>query len=358
MTACAGSSGLCGRRRQYCSCTQEAQLSGGLSWGSGCATGPWLPRAWLYSSRCGWRSVGWPLRVGGGVGFVTSMPVVVTVWAFLVVAVVVGCGQGSERDPAVAGSSVRASRSPELLSVGRPVRPRRVNVFAPGAIELRVGHPGTREGPGWFAMVLFPPPGRPRDVCVATGLVDEDPAEADTWCDVSVPGSATSFVELARIRGRSKQSPALISGVAPPEVRAVYLQGPGATRRLPLSAHRAFLAVYAPSARGRVRIVSKLRRGRAVRRFELPLSPRHSLPQHRHRRRGALFNDEIGKDVMLLSYRQLIRRYGPPAVLRRERGLRCAYYELVGFANDGWRFCFTREGRMDSAHGNTPPPPH
>ncbi len=42
--------------------------------------------------------------------------------------------------------------------------------------------------------------------------------------------------------------------------------------------------------------------------------------------------------------------------MRRERGLRCAYYELVGFANDGWRFCFTAAGRMDSASGNTPPP--
>jgi len=207
-------------------------------------------------------------------------------------------------------------------------------------------------------MVLFPPPGRPRDVCVATGLVDEDPAEANTSCDLLVRGSATSFIAVAPIRGRSNDRLALISGVAPPDVRAVYLQGPGATRRLPLSAHRAFLAVYAANARGRVRIVSKLRRGRTVRRFELPLSPRASFPQHRHRRRGALFNDEIGKDVMLLAYRQLVRRYGPPAVLRRERGLRCAYYELVGFANDGWRFCFTRAGRMDSARGNTPPPPH
>ncbi len=286
------------------------------------------------------------------------MLLAMTVWAFLVAALVVGCGQGSERDPAGAGSAEPASRSPALLSVGRPVRPRRVNVFAPGAIELRVGHPGPRGGPRWFAMVLFPPPGRPRDVCVATGIVDEDPGEANTYCDVSVPDSATSFIAVAPIRGRSNERPALISGVAPPEVRAVYLQGPGATRRLPLSAHRAFLAVYAASARGRVRIVSKLRGGRTVRRFELPLSPRDSLPQHRHRRRGALFNDEIGKDVMLLSYRRLVRRYGPPAVLRRERGLRCAYYEIVGFANDGWRFCFTRAGRMDSASGNTPPPAH
>jgi len=85
-------------------------------------------------------------------------------------------------------------------------------------------------------MVLFPPPGRPRDVCVATGLVDEDPGEANTRCDVSVPDSATSFIEGAPIRGRSNDRPPLISGVAPPGVRAVYVQGPGATRRLALSA--------------------------------------------------------------------------------------------------------------------------
>ena len=44
---------------------------------------------------------------------------------------------------------------------------------------------------------------------------------------------------------------------------------------------------------------------------------------------------------------------------RREHGFRCAYYEVVGYTNDGWRFCFGRSGKMDGgAMGESPPPKH
>jgi hypothetical protein len=94
-----------------------------------------------------------------------------------------------------------------------------------------------------------------------------------------------------------------------------------------------------------------------VRSFELPLPKSSGEPVHVNRRPGAVFNDEIGKDVTGLSYRQVVRRFGAPAVVRREHGQRCVYYELVGFADDGWQFCFARGGRMLGAKGGSPPPP-
>ena len=276
----------------------------------------------------------------------------------LVAAAVAGCDQGSDRSPS-------RPRSSEVVSVGKPVAPRRVNVFEglSGAVELRALSPGPRGRPPWFAMFLLPPAGRPRDVCVATGLADSGLAKAglgeiNPICDVSVRNAATSFITAHGVPDRYGKPPTVISGVAPPEVRAVRLEGPGGSRKLPLSAHRTFLAIYAASARGRVRLISELRRGETVRTFDLPRSSRFTSAGHRSRRQGAVYNDEIGESITELSYRQLARRYGPPAVLRRERGELCAYYEVVGSPDDGWQFCFKRSGRMASAGGNSPPPAH
>jgi hypothetical protein len=69
-----------------------------------------------------------------------------------------------------------------------------------------------------------------------------------------------------------------------------------------------------------------------------------------------VFNDEIGEPVLQLSRRQIVRRFGPPVATRDEGGLECAYYELVGFAEGGWQFCFADDGRMKSAAGGRPPP--
>jgi hypothetical protein len=260
---------------------------------------------------------------------------------------VAGCGHGSGRE-SITGE-------PAGVSVGRPTAVQRVDTFGTGAIELRAASPGESGRPSWFAMVLLPRGGNPRDVCIATGLIEEDAAEANPSCGVAVRGAATSFIEAPGVPVRYNGSPTVISGRAPIGVRSVRLEGPGGTRRLPLSAHRAFLAVYASGVRGRVRVISAGPNGESVRSFALPLSPR--FDRHPHRRRGAVFNDDdIGKDITSRSYGQLVRRYGPPAVVRRERGLRCAYYELVGFPQDGWRFCFAPNGRIVRASANSPPP--
>jgi hypothetical protein len=209
---------------------------------------------------------------------------------------------------------------------------------------------------------MRPPPGRPRDTCVTVGLVAEDLAEADTSCDVSAPGTGVvSFLEGPGIPDRFGRAPTLITGVAPPDVQAVRVEGVGGTHTLSLSAHRAFVAVYSPDAHGKVRLVSQLADGRiVVRSFKFPVPDRYYMsPHHEHRRRGAVFNDEVGEPITQLSSRQIVHHFGPPAVLRREHGFRCAYYEVVGATNDGWRFCFGRGGHMDGgARGGTPPPKH
>jgi hypothetical protein len=263
---------------------------------------------------------------------------------------------------AACGTSVEpprpAARTASPLSVGRPIAPRRVTVPGPGKVELRALSP-TRSGrPTWLAIVLSTPGADPRDVCVATGLARRSLGEANTYCAVRTPRDAASFVARDGIPDRDGAAPIVVSGVAPPGVRAVRLTGAAGTRTLPLSAHRAFLAVLAPSVRGRVRVVSVGRTGVATRSFVLPLPPRWSLrrSRHPHRRPGAVFDDEVGENILLRSYEEIVRRFGAPAAQRTEHGRRCAYYEVVGRARDGWRFCFAGDGRMLSAGGNGTPP--
>jgi hypothetical protein len=254
----------------------------------------------------------------------------------LVLLAALGCDESQPEPPA------RVPR-PRVVSVGQPVPPESIRIPAPGTIEVRAAE-------GWFAALLDPPPGREREVCVTFGTHDRGLAEADTLCDIAASDSATVVISPLT-------EATVVTGSAPPGVRSVRLSGPGGTHTLPLSGRRAFLAVYGPHARGRVRVVSELARGATVRSFVLPLPPRWALrPHHAHRRPGAVFNDEVGKDVTLMTYHELVGRFGAPAAVRREQGLRCVYYELVGFSRDGWRFCFAANGQMESAAGRRPLP--
>jgi hypothetical protein len=269
----------------------------------------------------------------------------------------VGCGSDSQPKPKPKPPPHKAVG---LVSVGRPVTPRFTREIGPGWDELRVRSADTDGRPVLRVVAMRQPPGRPRDFCVTHGLAAQDIAEADTECDLSAPRSpgAVSFLTLAGSQDRRGRWLALVSGRAPPGVHAVRVEGVGGSHTLPLSAHRAFAAVYAGRAHGKVRLVSERSDGEIVRSFKLPLPKRGYLSaHHQYRRRGAVFGDEIGEPVASLSYRQLVRRYGPPAVVRREHGQRCAYYEVVGYANDGWQFCALPNGRL-SAAGNMPPPAH
>jgi hypothetical protein len=279
-------------------------------------------------------------------------------WVVIGCIALAGCG-GSDSEPKP--SPPPPHKAPGIVSVGRPVPPRFTRVLGPGWDELRAESPAAAGRPVWRVVAMRQPPGRPRDFCVTYGLAAQDLAEADTECDLAAPRSpgAVSFVSVPGIPDRFGRSPTLISGVAPPGVRTVRVEGVGGTHALPLSAHRAFVVVYAPDARGKVRLVSDRSDRKVVRSFELPVPERVYLyPRHEYRRPGAVFGEEVGKPITLLSYRQVVHRFGPPAVERREHGERCTYYEVVGDATDGWQFCFRSNGQMDGALGNTPPPRH
>jgi hypothetical protein len=282
-------------------------------------------------------------------------------WSVAAAVLIAGCGaaaadaRGPATRPAPAAAGGRQSGTTTLggplsdvVAVGRPVAPLPVRDAPgePGTTELRATAPGG--GPEWFAGVVTPPRGRPNDVCVITGLVVRR-REANVSCDVAVEDAATSFVAAYGVPDRYGAPPTVVSGVASPTVRAVRLEGPGGRFTLPLSAHRAFLAVYAAGLRGRVRVASVRADGVSMRSVRLGVPLRLSLrPHHVHRRPGAVFNDEIGENIVRLTYRQVVRRFGPPAV----RTGRCAYYELVGWKDRGWMFCFRPDGRMRSASGN------
>ena len=213
---------------------------------------------------------------------------------------------------------------------------------------------GTPRSPGLRLAVLRAPGADARDLCVATAAIGVGRGEANSACDVRVPGVAAVFVQQPGIPDRLGPEPTVVAGIAPPDIARIAISWPGGRWELPLSKHRAFLALYAHSIRGRVRVIAYRRGGGSfTRTFSLPLTRHVNLfPSHPHRRRGAVFNDEVGESVLQRSYTNIVRHFGPPAAVDREHGNRCAYYEVVGDDAIGWRFCFAGTGRMISAAGN------
>jgi hypothetical protein len=206
--------------------------------------------------------------------------------------------------------------------------------------------------PGFRLIVLRAPGANPRDLCVATAPIGQGLGEANSACDVRAPGAAAVFVAQPGIPDRLGHTPTVVAGIAPPDIVRLTISGPGGRWVLPLSQHRGFLALYAHGTHGRVRIVAdRIGGGSSTRTFSLPLS-RHTKLFRRHRRRGAIFDDEVGENILRRSYTRIVRDFGPPAAIDREHGNRCAYYEVVGDGPIGWRFCFATGGRMLSASGN------
>jgi hypothetical protein len=75
----------------------------------------------------------------------------------------------------------------------------------------------------------------------------------------------------------------------------------------------------------------------------------------RYRRPGAVFNGEIGENIVGTPYRDIVKRFGQPlATLSSNRGERCVYYDVVGY-DTGWSFCFMH-GTVTAASGNQIPP--
>jgi hypothetical protein len=264
-------------------------------------------------------------------------------------AAVAGCSHSAASQPQQARPSSR------IVSIGHPTAPRPAQVQRGGTLELEASAVGSPRSPGFRLVVLRAPGADARDLCVATAPVGIGRGEANAECDVRVFGLAAIFVEQPGVPDRLGPEPTVVAGIAPPDIARIAISGPGGYWKLPLSKHRAFLALYAHGIRGRVRVIAYRRGGGSFTRT-FSLRSRHTN-RHPHRRRGAVFNDEVGESILARSYTNIVRHFGPPAAVDREHGNRCAYYEVVGEGAVGWRFCFAAGGRMISAAGNQPLPP-
>ena len=89
----------------------------------------------------------------------------------------------------------------------------------------------------------------------------------------------------------------------------------------------------------------------AVAAASAPQRPPEYVPSahHAHRPRGAIYNDEVGENVLTASRRRVIEVFGPPASVTRSG--RCMIYTIVRSPREGWEFCFLRSGKMRGARG-------
>jgi hypothetical protein len=212
----------------------------------------------------------------------------------------------------------------------------------PGTVELRVADPARPELPSLFVSLGRVVVREPKDVCFATYAANQSPEDGDAGCQVRGAQPLVLMLGTAYIAGSDPlASFTSVSGQVNPDVTHLQLIAPGATHlSLPLSSHRVFSVAFWPSVRGTARLVAQLADGGSfAHAFTLPLTHRELGAWPRVRRPGAVFNCEIGENVVTKSYRQIIRRYGPPLkTFATRHHTRCIYYDIVGYPT-GWTFC-------------------
>jgi len=224
-----------------------------------------------------------------------------------------------------------------------------------GTLELRAVEAGRSRRSSLLATLVRPVAREPRDACFGLYTANQDPVEGDVVCGVRRPDRFVSSLGETVIPGLPGNATYLL-GQAPADVTQVQLVGPAGNHRLPLSAHRVFLAVLSPSARGPVELRAVFADGHSLTStFTLPLTDHQIAGALRYRRLGAVFNDEVGENILTQSYSQVVSRFGAPlATISSTHGTRCVYYDVVGDPN-GWAFCF-RHNTMVAAQGNQTPP--
>lgn len=245
------------------------------------------------------------------------------------------------------------------ISIGVRLAPQPVEVTGGGGTaELRVQDPGQPGGPRLIVTLVRAVPREPRDVCFGTYTTNESPEDGDLGCQVR--GREPMVLSLT-YQWIPRSSPVhrfiAIYGQAKPGIRQVELIGPSSRRTsLPLSAHRMFLAAFAPTARGALQLRLQFANGESFSHsLSLPLTAREAGPWPRLRRRGAVFDYEVGENIVTKTYRQIIRRFGPPLrSFTKPNHTRCVYYDTVGYQT-GWSFCFKGQ-RIIGAAGNQPVP--
>jgi hypothetical protein len=268
----------------------------------------------------------------------------------------VGCASNATSTITPARSASRA----RAVSVGVRVVPHLVGVMgARGTAELRVQDPNRPRAPRLFVTLVRGVPREPRDVCFGTYTANESPEDGDVGCQVRGREPLVLTLSYQFIpRSFPVARFTAVYGQAAPGVREVELIGPGDREiSLPLSQHRMFLVAFSPTARGTVRLRLLFASGASFTHvFSLPLTNHEEGAWPRVRRRGAVFNYEIGENIVTESYRQIVQRFGPPLrnFTKRNRTL-CTYYDIVGYQN-GWTFCFKGQAMVGAA-GNQPAPP-
>ena len=268
----------------------------------------------------------------------------------------VGCG--SNATPKVAAA--KQASGVRTISVGVQVAPRTVGVMgALGTAELRAQDPARPKSARLLVTLVRGVPRERRDVCFGTYTANESPEDGDLGCQVRGREPVVLTVSYQYIPRSSPLARfTAVYGQVAPDVRAAELIGPGDRHTsLPLSVHRMFLVAFSPTARGAMQLRLLLANGTSFSHgLSLPVTDREAGSWPRLRRRGAVFDYEIGENIVTKSYRQIIRRYGPPlrSVTKRD-GTRCIYYDIVGEPH-GWMFCFKGQAMIGAAGNQAPPP--
>lgn len=151
-----------------------------------------------------------------------------------------------------------------LVSVGHLIDPYAAGTPSEGRIEVRATAPGTRDAYAvlWHAWQDRRDP-EDRRTCNIPGPERElrtYPVRDPGLCMPDPIPEGSPFPVLTN-GGGSVGRPFVLSGTVMPEVRRLTVDGPGGRHAVPISPHRSFLLVYAPSARGGATLTAVLADG-------------------------------------------------------------------------------------------------
>lgn len=171
------------------------------------------------------------------------------------------------------------SSSP-LVSIGHPITPYRAGKPKRGWMEMRAADPagGPRRGVLYHSFRKERRGRVLRHVCNEVGFERElrrYPVRDGGSCmplDPRLPREPLTFSY-----GTGTRLPVTLTGTASADVERVVADGPGGIYELPLSRHRAFLAIYSREAKGKVTLSAHLRDG-STRFHEIELPPTFVSP--------------------------------------------------------------------------------